>query len=83
MEVTGKSFVIDDKFSLDSLLALELHKFEDEVGEIVDCAQKEAKMEVSLAKLDVTWAKVEWMQMKHKDTDVSTIKLGEEDFEAL
>ena len=50
MEVTGKSFVIDDKFSLDSLLALELHKFEDEVGEIVDCAQKEAKMEVSLAK---------------------------------
>ena len=83
MEVTGKSFVIDDKFSLDSLLALELHKFEDEVGEIVDCAQKEAKMEVSLAKLEVTWAKVEWMQMKHKDTDVSTIKLGEEDFEAL
>ena len=32
MEVTGKSFVIDYKFSLDSLLALELHKFEDEVG---------------------------------------------------
>ena len=37
--------MIDDKFSLDNLLALELHKFEDEVGEIVDCAQKEAKME--------------------------------------
>ena len=83
MDVTGKQFVIDDQFSLDSLLALELHKFEDEVGEIVDCAQKEAKMEVSLAKLEVTWAKVEWAQMKHKDTDVNTIKLGEEDFEAL
>ena len=83
MQVTGKEFVIDDSFSLDSLLALELHKFEDEVGEIVDCAQKEAKMEVSLGKLEVTWAKVEWMQMKHKDTDINTVKLGEEDFEAL
>ena len=83
MQVTGKEFVIDDSFSLDSLLALELHKFEDEVGEIVDCAQKEAKMEVSLGKLEVTWAKVEWMQMKHNDTDINTDKLGEEDFEAL
>ena len=83
MSATGKDFVIDGNFSLDSLLALELHKFEDEVGEIVDCAQKEAKMEVSLGKLDVTWAKVEWYMMKHKDTDIQTVKLGEEDFEAL
>jgi len=40
-------------------------------------------MEVSLEKLDVTWAKVEWVMVKHKDTDVHTVKLGEEDFEAL
>ena len=83
MDTTGKTFVIDDKFKLDDLLALELHKFEDEVGEIVDCAQKEAKMEVSLEKLDVVWAKVEWVQIQHKDTPVYTVKLGEEDFEAL
>lgn len=48
METTGVQFVIDDAFKLDDLLALELHKFEDEVGEIVDRAQKEAKMEVRL-----------------------------------
>ena len=83
MKVTGKEFTIDEKFSLDNLLALELHKFADEVGEIVDCANKEAKMEVSLAKLDQVWAKVEWVQIKHKDTDYNTIKLGEEDFEGL
>ena len=65
------------------LLALELHKFEEEVGEIVGQAGQEAKMEVSLAKLDVTWAKVEWVQMRHKETDINTVKLGEEDFEAL
>lgn len=53
--------MIDDKFKLDDLLALELHKFEDEVGEIVDRAQKEEKMEQSLAKLKETWARVEFV----------------------
>lgn len=37
--------VSDPAFKLDDLLALQLHKFEDEVGEIVDRAQKEEKME--------------------------------------
>ena len=46
-------FVLDDNFKLDDLLKLELHKFADEVGEIVDCAQKEEKMEQGLAKLKV------------------------------
>ena len=47
-------FVLDANFKLDDLLKLELHKFADEVGEIVDCAQKEEKMEQGLAKLKVT-----------------------------
>ena len=46
-------FTIDANFKLDDLLRLELHKFEDEVGEIVDRAQKEEKMEQGLAKLKV------------------------------
>ena len=41
-------------------MALELHKFEDEVGEIVDCAKKKETMEQSLAKLPETWGKVEF-----------------------
>ncbi len=45
--------MLDDNFKLDDLLKLELHKFADEVGEIVDCAQKEEKMEQGLAKLKV------------------------------
>lgn len=47
-------FTLDANFKLDDLLKLELHKFADEVGEIVDCAQKEEKMEQGLAKLKVT-----------------------------
>jgi len=83
MDQTGKQFVMDDKFKLDDLLALELHKFEDEVGEITDQAGKEAKMEVQLAKLDEVWGRVEWQFIQHKQTDVYTVKLTEDDFEAL
>ncbi len=50
---TQVQFVIDAAFKLDDLLRLELHQFEEEVGEIVDRAQKEEKMEQTLAKLKV------------------------------
>jgi dynein heavy chain len=73
--------VEDPAFKLADLLALELHKFEDEVSEIVDRAQKEEKMEVGLKKLEDTWTKVSFQFTKHKDTDVSTVKMAEEDFE--
>jgi len=38
--------VLDDNFRLEDLLRLQLHKFAEDVGEIVDRAQKEEKMEV-------------------------------------
>lgn len=50
--------MLDANFKLDDLLKLELHKFADEVGEIVDCAQKEEKMEQGLAKLKVILSSV-------------------------
>ena len=62
-------------------MALELHKFEDEVGEIVYRVKREEKMEQSLAKLRETWGKVELKFHQFKDTDVYTIKMAEEDFE--
>lgn len=68
-------------FKLDDLLALELHKFEEEVGEIVDRAQKEEKMENGLNKLAESWAQVAFQFYKHKDTEVHIVKMAEEDFE--
>ena len=58
--------VKDPSFKLDDLLKLELHKFEDEVGEIVDCAQKEEKMELALVKLKETWGRVEFQFTQFK-----------------
>eukprot|EP00877_Chromochloris_zofingiensis_P015255 jgi/Chrzof1/9984/Cz04g22250.t1 len=84
MDTTKVHFnVSDPAFQLDDLLALQLHKFEEEVGEIVDRAQKEEKMEQGLARLEDAWGKVEFHFNKHKDTDVYTVKMAEEDFEML
>jgi dynein heavy chain, axonemal len=84
MELTKKDFDVYNKdFRLDDLLNLELHKFEEEVGEIVDRAQKEEKMEQALGKLEETWKRLEFQFIPHKGTAVSTIKMAEEDFEAL
>eukprot|EP00878_Enallax_costatus_P044621 GHUV01053316.1.p1 GENE.GHUV01053316.1~~GHUV01053316.1.p1 ORF type:complete len:464 (+),score=147.77 GHUV01053316.1:399-1790(+) len=84
MEATKVTFDIHDPtFKLDDLLALELHKFEEKVGEIVDRAQKEEKMENGLNKLEDSWAKVTFQFQKHKDTEVYTVKMAEEDFEML
>ena len=41
------------KFS--DLIDLGLHRFVDEIGEIVDRAQKEEKIEKNLAQLKITW----------------------------
>lgn len=73
--------VEDPTFKLADLLALELHKFEDEVSEIVDRAQKEEKMEFGLKKLEDVWAKMAFQFTKHKDSEVFTVKMAEEDFE--
>lgn len=83
MEATQKQFVIDESFRLGDLLALELHKFEEDVGEIVDRAQKEEKMEMNLRKLEDLWAVAELDFQRFKETDVHMVKMKEEDFEAL
>ena len=40
-------------------------------------------MEISLAKLKETWGRVEFQFTQFKDTPVYTVKLAEDDFEAL
>ena len=88
MEITGATLpVIDGKFApefcLADLLALQLHKYVDDVGEVVDQANKEDKMEQTLKKLDETWKVVDFGFDKHQDTDVYLINLAEENFEML
>lgn len=62
---------------------MQLDKFEEEVGDIVDQASKEEKMETALVRLGETWAKMEFQFVQFGSTDVHTVKMAEEDFEAL
>ena len=83
-ELTGKQFdETSPTFDLKTLNELHLDEFEEDVGEIVNRAQKEEKMEMALTKIEATWKSLEFQFSQHKDTDIHMIKLSEEDFETL
>jgi len=52
---TGVSFAMDERFSFGDLMALKLHNFVDDVGEIVDRASKELNIEKQLKKIADAW----------------------------
>jgi dynein heavy chain len=52
---TGVSFSMDERFTFGDLMALKLHNFVDDVGEIVDRASKELNIEKQLKKIADAW----------------------------
>eukprot|EP00466_Bigelowiella_natans_P016290 jgi/Bigna1/92928/estExt_fgenesh1_pm.C_1000004 len=66
MKETKKHFVMGPKFCLKDMLDLELHKFQEVVGDIVDEADKQAKIQVQLAKIKATWADMKLEFQEHK-----------------
>ena len=80
---TKTNFEIDDTFKLEDLMALKLHQFEEEVGEIVTRAQKEEKMEVILQKMDDFWSKLEFESYPYKESELQLVRISEEEFETL
>lgn len=56
MAITGKNIQFSSpKFCLEDLIQLELYKYSDEVGELVEGANKEAKIEANLGKIAGIW----------------------------
>ena len=56
MKTTQKEIAFNSpKFCLDDLIQLELHKFSEEVTELVDGAQKESKIETKLNTIQGIW----------------------------
>ena len=68
---------------LADLLKLNLHKFEDEVRNIVDKSNKEQKMEQALKDLEVTWSQMEFEYETHERTGLKLIRASEELIETL
>ena len=70
---TGKSFTKGADFCLADLLKLELHKYVSNVEEIVELANKEAKIAAQLAKIELNWSRMELTFGLHKETDIGLI----------
>ncbi|XP_050667868.1 dynein beta chain, ciliary-like isoform X2 [Leptidea sinapis] len=83
MMATKVKFHIDDDTTLADLLALNLHKYEEEVKTIVDKSVKEAAMEKTLKELEATWAVMEFDYVPHDRTGVKLPKASEELVEIL
>lgn len=64
------NFTIDENLLLKDIYELNLGKYQEDVEEITDQAKQEAKMEKTLAKLEVTWKDVIFEFTPHKDSGV-------------
>ena len=74
---------MSDETNLADLLALNLHKFEDDVQTLVDKATKELSMEKTLKEMDVTWSQMEFENELHQRTGLKLLKSSEELIETL
>jgi dynein heavy chain len=85
VEMTGVTIDIENipQLKFKDLVGLELHKYVDDVGDIVDRATKEEKIENNLTMLESTWANLEFEFTPYNDTEISLVKVSEETFEVL
>ena len=73
MRICGKTFVLDDKFCLNDLLKLQLHLFADSVGEIVEQARQEIKIDKHLNKIETVWLNLQLEYAPFKSTGVQVL----------
>jgi len=82
MAVTSTQFAMGKSFSLGNMIDLEIHKFVDDVEEIVEISDKENKIEMQLQKQQELWLMAESAQTfeygVHDETKVTLIKVPEE-----
>ena len=69
MKITKKSINFNSpNFCLEDLIKLELYKYSEEVTELVESAQKEAKIEGNLVKIEKIWEDQNFEFKDYKDT---------------
>ncbi|KAJ1633364.1 dynein heavy chain [Pavlovales sp. CCMP2436] len=82
-QITGVKLELTGSFKLADLLKLNLHLCIEDVGEVVERADKEEKMEHGLRKLAAVWEVVDFEAEAHDPTGVSFVRLSEENLECL
>ncbi|KAL5110547.1 Dynein beta chain ciliary [Taenia crassiceps] len=77
MHDTGAVIDVSDNTTLDALLSLNLHKYEDEVHGIVSKAMNEQKIEADLEKIDSIWKDMYFEYETHERTGLLLSKQTE------
>ncbi|XP_035866411.1 dynein heavy chain 11, axonemal isoform X1 [Phyllostomus discolor] len=83
MKAVGVNFSINEATTLADLLALQLHRVEDDVRSIVDKAVKELGTEKVITEISLTWATMEFSYEVHYRTGIPLLKCEEQLFETL
>ncbi|XP_007888401.2 dynein axonemal heavy chain 11-like [Callorhinchus milii] len=83
MNATSVNFAMDSDTTLGDLLALQLHRVEEEVKNIVDKAVKEMTIEKVLAEIGQTWRDMEFSYENHHTTGTPLLKSDETLIETL
>ncbi|KAM4689042.1 dynein axonemal heavy chain 11 [Discoglossus pictus] len=83
MTATKVQFIMNEQTTLSDLLALQLHKVEEEVRNIVDKAVKEMGTEKILTEISQTWTTMEFVYEHHHRTGTPLLKIDEQLFETL
>lgn len=74
---------MDEETTLQDLLKLNLHKYEDDVLGMVDKAVKETSMEKTLKEFSQTWANMAFIHTTHTRTGIKQLHAEEELIEVL
>ncbi|XP_030605544.1 dynein heavy chain 11, axonemal [Archocentrus centrarchus] len=83
IRITQMDFTVTDSTTLDDLLALQLHLFEDEVRNIVDKAVKELTIEKVVTEISQTWTSMELSYEEHYQTSLPLLKCDDQLIETL
>lgn len=81
--VVNQDFAIGDEMELEIIWNLKLFDYKEKIEDITEQAKQELKMEKGITKVDNFWRDIAFELLKHKDTDVRTLKMLDENFETL
>ncbi|KRW98533.1 P-loop containing nucleoside triphosphate hydrolase [Pseudocohnilembus persalinus] len=82
-ELVQNEFIVDDDLELQTIWDLKLFNFKDGIEEITDQAKQEQKMDKGLKVIIDFWQEIEFELVRHKNTEIFTLKMSEENFEQL
>ena len=83
MRICGRAFVMDERMSLQHLLALQLQDHADAVAETVEQSRMELKIDKQLGRIDGTWMELRLEYEAFKNTGVMILRPADLVFEAL